>query len=106
MEPRPTLSALTPEELLQRSREYRRMATSATSAEVRDGLNRLAVRFALLAATSRGIVQRLNTTDSSTASSLSENETLTGQHATSSRIAFFGAGLRMGAKDIDYVPRP
>jgi hypothetical protein len=50
METRPPLSALTSEQLLARAREYRRMAASATTAGIRDALNLLAVRFAILAA--------------------------------------------------------
>jgi hypothetical protein len=50
MHPRPPLSALTSEQVLARAREYRRMAASATTAEIRDALNLLAVRFAILAA--------------------------------------------------------
>jgi hypothetical protein len=50
MEPRPPLCALNSEQLMVRAREYRRMAASATRAEIRDALNVLAVRFAMLAA--------------------------------------------------------
>jgi hypothetical protein len=39
-----------PQFLLARAREYRRIAASATTAEIRDALNVLAVRFAMLAA--------------------------------------------------------
>jgi hypothetical protein len=37
-------------QLMDRAREYRRMAATATTAEARDALNLLAVRFAMLAA--------------------------------------------------------
>jgi hypothetical protein len=47
---RPRLSDLTPTELMTRAREYRLMATTARTAKVRDALNRLAIRFAILAA--------------------------------------------------------
>jgi hypothetical protein len=50
MDPRPPLSALTSEQLMVRAREYRRMAASATTAQIRDALNVLTVRFAMLAA--------------------------------------------------------
>ena len=50
MEPEPTLSDLTPDQLLERAREYRRMAATATTVETRDALSRLAVRFAMRAA--------------------------------------------------------
>jgi hypothetical protein len=50
METHPPVSALTSEQLMARAREYRRMAASATTAGIRDALNLLAVRFAMLAA--------------------------------------------------------
>jgi hypothetical protein len=50
MHPRPPLSALTSEQLMERAREYRRMAASATTAQTRDALNVLAVRLVMLAA--------------------------------------------------------
>jgi hypothetical protein len=50
METHPPLSALTSEQLMARAREYRRMAASATTAGIRDALNLLAVRLAILAA--------------------------------------------------------
>jgi hypothetical protein len=50
MEPRPPLSALTVDQLMGRAHEYRRMAGTASTIEVRDALNRLAVRLARLAA--------------------------------------------------------
>jgi hypothetical protein len=50
MNQRPPLSALTPDQLMERAREYRRMAAAATTAQTRDALNALAVPFATLAA--------------------------------------------------------
>jgi hypothetical protein len=50
VEPRPTLSALTVDQLMDRAQEYRRMAATATTVETRDALNPLAVRLAMLAA--------------------------------------------------------
>jgi hypothetical protein len=47
---RPRLSHLSPAELLARGAEYRRMALEARTEDMRDALNRLAIRFALLAA--------------------------------------------------------
>jgi hypothetical protein len=50
MDPHPPLSALTSDQLMERARQYRRMAASATTAEIRDAINVLAIRFAMLAA--------------------------------------------------------
>jgi hypothetical protein len=44
------LSVLTPAELLARAAKHRRMALEARTDDLRDALNRLAIRFALLAA--------------------------------------------------------
>jgi hypothetical protein len=51
MESRRPLADLTADELRQRSRDYCDMAATATTADVRDALIRLAVRFAILAVT-------------------------------------------------------
>ena len=50
MDKRPLPSSLTVAQLSQRAKEYREMACGATAREVRDALNKLAIRFALLAA--------------------------------------------------------
>ena len=50
MEPRRRLADLTSRELLRRAIECRRMATTARGDEIEQALNRLALRFALLAA--------------------------------------------------------
>jgi len=49
-QPRRRLADLTSQELLRRAIEYRRMATMARGGETEEALNRLALRFALLAA--------------------------------------------------------
>jgi len=49
-QPRRRLADLTSQELLRRAIEYRRMATTARGDEMEQALNRLALRFALLAA--------------------------------------------------------
>jgi len=49
-QPRRRLADLTSQELLRRAIEYRRMATTARGGETEEALNRLALRFALLAA--------------------------------------------------------
>jgi hypothetical protein len=41
-QPRSPLSALSPEQLMERAREYRRMAANASTVETRDALNGLA----------------------------------------------------------------
>jgi hypothetical protein len=41
---------LTIEQLMERARQYRRMAATATTPETRDALNRLAIGFAMFAA--------------------------------------------------------
>ncbi len=50
MTDRPRLSDLTPAELRARAMKYRAMAATATTADVRDALIRLAVRFEEMAA--------------------------------------------------------
>jgi hypothetical protein len=50
IELRPPISALTAEKLMERARQYRRMAATATTPETRDALNRLAIGFAMFAA--------------------------------------------------------
>ena len=49
-QPRRCLADLTSQELLRRAVEYRRMAAAARGSEIEQALNRLALRFALLAA--------------------------------------------------------
>jgi hypothetical protein len=51
---RPRLSDLTPEQLRQRAREYRSMAEGASTARIRDALERLADRFDELADSREG----------------------------------------------------
>jgi hypothetical protein len=46
----PLLSDLTADQLLERARGYRKMAATARTAQARDSLNPLAVRFAMLGA--------------------------------------------------------
>ena len=46
----PALSELTAQQLVQRAQDYRAMAATATTASIKDSLNRLAVKFADLAA--------------------------------------------------------
>jgi hypothetical protein len=48
-QPRSPLSALSPDQLMERAREYRRMAANASTVETRDALNPLTMRFAMLA---------------------------------------------------------
>jgi hypothetical protein len=50
MEIRPALFAVTADQLLEQAREYRRMAVSATTPEMRNTLNQLAIGFAMFAA--------------------------------------------------------
>jgi hypothetical protein len=50
MASRPPLSALSADQLMERAQQYRWMAATATTVEVRDALNRLAMRLAMLAA--------------------------------------------------------
>ena len=47
---RSPLSALPIDQLLARAAEYRRMAATASTPDTKDALNRLAVRFAMMAA--------------------------------------------------------
>lgn len=49
MAKRPCLSEMSPADLLARAVEYRRMAATATTAEVRDALLRIAKRLADMA---------------------------------------------------------
>jgi hypothetical protein len=50
MKPRPTLSELTVEQLRKRAAEFRGMAATATTADIRDALLRVAERFDVIAA--------------------------------------------------------
>jgi hypothetical protein len=50
MESRPSLSALTTDQIMALARGYRRMAATASAPETRVALDRLAIRFAMLAA--------------------------------------------------------